>query len=382
MQTYDCVIIGGGLAGASAAAVLAGLGWNVLLAEKRRTAQHKVCGEFLSPESQASLRAMGLHGTVAALNPSLMHEALLVSRLGVQLRVALPGQAWGVSRLALDAALLAAAAAAGTQVQRGVAALSVDQEGANWLVRLRNTEGRPQQIRTRTVLVACGRHPPAELRPASDAAAPQRTSYVGVKCHYSGLALPPEVQLYMFDGGYAGLSPVEGGYANLCLLASRAAFTRAGGTASTMLAAATRWNPALAAALVGGTPVAGSEVAVAPVDTGRPAVPWLRFPRLGDAATMIPPLCGDGMAMALRSAELCAPLAHAVLAGRLAPAAWEQAYTAAWHAEFDPRLRAGRRLQALLAAPLLGDALLAAGTLFPAAARRVVAATRGDARLA
>ncbi len=101
----DVVIVGAGLAGSGLATVLSNLGWDVLLVERRQLPQHKVCGEFLSPESQASLHALGMYNSVAELAPSRMDQAVLVSRLGRSVQVALPGDAWGVSRFTLDAAL-------------------------------------------------------------------------------------------------------------------------------------------------------------------------------------------------------------------------------------------------------------------------------------
>ncbi len=83
----DVVIVGAGLAGSSLAMVLSNLGWDVLLVERRHLPQHKVCGEFLSPESQASLHALGLYTTVAELGPSRMSDALLVSRRGRNIHV-------------------------------------------------------------------------------------------------------------------------------------------------------------------------------------------------------------------------------------------------------------------------------------------------------
>jgi flavin-dependent dehydrogenase len=91
---------------------------------------------------------------------------------------------------------------------------------------------------------------------------------------------------------------------------------------------------------------------------------------------MIPPLCGDGMAMALRSAELCAPLAHNFLQGQLSLADWQAAYQASWHAEFDQPVRVGRTLQAMLNLPLLADALIGLGRLAPPLVTVLVQATR------
>jgi flavin-dependent dehydrogenase len=375
----DLVVIGAGLAGNCLAAAVAREGWRVVLLERGRGPRHKVCGEFLSPEAQGSLAGLGLRDTVAALAPAEMTGARLISRRGMQLGVRLPGVAWGVSRFTLDTALAGAAAAAGATVLEGVSASAVGGEAGGYVVEARGADGERLRITARAAAVACGRHQPPGLR-AQVADAGGRPRYVGVKAHYAGLRLPPEVRLYMFAGGYVGLSPVEGGRANLCLLASEESFQRAGKTIPAMLSAVAAWNPALARDLEGGEPLPETMVAVGAVDTGRPTALWDGCARLGDAATMIPPLCGDGQAMAIRAAEICAPLVDEVLRGRRTAAEWEAAYAAAWRHDFDGPLRAGRLLQGLLGQEWLGDGLIALGGLLPGVAGRAVLATRGPLR--
>jgi len=374
-MSHDIVIIGAGLAGGALAAALAEQGWDVLLLERRQRPQHKVCGEFLSPEAQGTLRALGLHATVMALGPSPMSHARLISPLGLRLRVELPGAAWGVSRLALDAALALAAERAGARVQMGATATAIESGNTLQLITVRDTQGRPETVLARAIVLACGRNPLPGLRPDVGVAR-ARPTFVGVKCHYSGLDLPPEVRLYLFGGGYAGLAPIEHGRANLCMLVPRAAFSQAGASVPAMIAAAAHANPALGEDLRGGHLLPESMVAVAPVDTGQVGVPWDRFARLGDAAVMIPPLCGDGMAMALRGAEMCAPLAHDYLRGDRTLESWEAALCSAWHHEFDRPVRVGRRLQALLGMPGLGSALLGIGALLRPLPAWLVRATR------
>jgi flavin-dependent dehydrogenase len=189
--------------------------------------------------------------------------------------------------------------------------------------------------------------------------------------------MPPAVELFFFAGGYAGVNPVENGCVNVCLLVSHDAFARAGRTIDGLLTAAQDWNPALRRRLTGGAPLPETAVAVAPVDVYRPAAPWDGVACLGDAAAMISPLCGDGMAMALRSAELCAPLASQFLAGSLTLTEWKTRYVQQWCAEFDHRLRLGRLLQKLLTTPLLADLLVQTGRLAPSLARYLVRVTRG-----
>ena len=92
---------------------------------------------------------------------------------------------------------------------------------------------------------------------------------------------------------------------------------------------------------------------------------------------MLPPLCGDGMAMALRSAELCAPLADAFLREELSLEGWGTYYQQVWQAEFERRVRTGRLLQQMLAVPLLTEAMVGVGRLAPPLATYFVNATRG-----
>jgi 2-polyprenyl-6-methoxyphenol hydroxylase-like FAD-dependent oxidoreductase len=60
-RSYDGLIVGGGLAGSTVAIALAQAGRHAALIEKSKEAQHKLCGDFLSPECLPFLRRMGIH---------------------------------------------------------------------------------------------------------------------------------------------------------------------------------------------------------------------------------------------------------------------------------------------------------------------------------
>ena len=62
---------------------------------------------------------------------------------------------------------------------------------------------------------------------------PGASELIGLKLHLrldaaQTRALEGHVELSLFDGGYAGLQPVEGGIANLCLVVSKARFASLG----------------------------------------------------------------------------------------------------------------------------------------------------------
>jgi menaquinone-9 beta-reductase len=372
---HDVLIIGAGLAGSAIATALAGCGWDVVLVERDAFPRHKVCGEFISPEAQTTLAALGLKEVVARLQPVPIQQATLVTEQDHTLHVSLPGIAWGVSRFALDSVLALAAQERGAFLRTETTVLGYELCAKGYAVQLRDKEGT-DTVQARALIAAGGRHTLASLPPRvrPQGRARQR---VGVKGHFAGVAMPAAVELYFFPGGYAGVSPIENDEVNLCLLADYAAFARAGRQVESMLAAVACWNPALGRRLAGGALLPGTGVAVAPVDTGRPATPWDEIACLGDSAAMIPPLCGDGMAMALRSAALCAPLAAAYLRGALSLAGWAEQYCRIWQGEFAGRLRTGRALEWALGQPRLAHGLIRVGQVVPALASYLVQATRG-----
>ena len=60
MTRAETVIVGGGPAGSATAFGLAALGRDVVLIERTAKPHHKVCGEFLSVETQTQLQRLGV----------------------------------------------------------------------------------------------------------------------------------------------------------------------------------------------------------------------------------------------------------------------------------------------------------------------------------
>lgn len=114
--------------------------------------------------------------------------------------------ALGVSRFRLDATLSQAAAAAGAVVLEEVTGTAVQWIGGGYQIDAHDGDGMRFRIKARTAAVACGRAMVPGLRPHLATGVPGRR-FVGIK-HFDGVQLPPEVRLYFFEGGYAGLSPI------------------------------------------------------------------------------------------------------------------------------------------------------------------------------
>ncbi len=67
----------------------------------------------------------------------------------------------------------------------------------------------------------------------------------------------------------------------------------------------------------------------------------------GDAAGMIAPLCGNGMAIAIHSAKIVSELILEYCAGKVSRNELEKRYFSTWNARFATRLWVGRHLQKL-----------------------------------
>ena len=98
---------------------------------------------------------------------------------------------------------------------------------------------------------------------------------------------------------------------------------------------------------------------------------------IGDAAGMIAPLCGDGMAMALRTADLVTPLASEYLDGRRSPSSFRTAYETTWTSTFGRRMRLGRWIHAAAFRPGAARFLVQSCRVLPPLARWLIRSTRG-----
>lgn len=300
-MSSDVVIAGGGLAGAACAAALAKIGRDVTVIEREAGPIHKICGEFLSTEAQSYLSALGMD--LAALGGAEI-ETLRMTRGGATVETALPFRGLGITRRALDEALLRHAENLGVKIRRGTSISNVETASR---ILLRLADG--QCVDAKTLFLATGKH---DLRGVRRHAAAAK-DFVGFKMYFAlrteaRAELAGRIDLILFNRGYAGLQLVETGLANLCLLVDRARLQAAGGRWSDLLDDLCRETPLLAHLLDGAIPQLDNPLTIYRVPYGfihRPrSGDHPNVYRLGDQAGVIPSFTGDGMAIALHSAAV------------------------------------------------------------------------------
>ena len=304
----DHLVVGGGLAGSMAALLLASAGREVTLLERERIPHHKVCGEFLSREAVDYLAQAGIDPL--ALGAKTIRFLRLTSKHRT-FETKLPFIALSLSRAILDEALLARAAQAGCNVQRGAFVESLSASDGRWHAQLRGGECQSAA----TVFLASGKH---DIRGLERKPGPHG-DLVGFKMQWrlapaQTAALREFMDLYLFPGGYGGLSLVEDDAATLCLVVRRAVLRTLGGWPE-LLRSVQHENPHIAQRLKEATPLRDRPLAVSSIPYGYLAGHSDGLWRIGDQAACIPSFTGDGMSIALHSASLAAQM---VLAGETA----------------------------------------------------------------
>ena len=104
------------------------------------------------------------------------------------------------------------------------------------------------------------------------------------------------------------MQPIEGGRANLCLLVRLRRFRELGQCWPNVLAAMRAASPPLDVRLTGATPCWNRPLALSRIPYGHVQRRADGLWRLGDQAAVVPSFTGDGMSIALHSAELAASI--------------------------------------------------------------------------
>jgi flavin-dependent dehydrogenase len=336
-RSCNHLVIGGGLAGSTVAIHLSAAGRQVTLLEREPSAHHKVCGEFLSREAVAYLGQLGVDPI--SLGAKTIRSVRLTARDQV-VETRLPFTALSLSRSVLDEALIKRAADCGCRVERGAFVETVAQHCGGWRAELRGGESWTAA----TVFLASGKH---ELR-GIERGPGRHGDLVGFKLHWQLAAAETEalgdsMDLFLFKGGYGGLSLVEGNTANFCLVVRRAALLKAGGWKQ-LLEGIQSENAHIRQRLSGAQALWARPLAVSSIPYGYIHAGGKGLWCVGDQAAVIPSFTGDGMSIALHSGALAAQM---YLAGEGADV---------YHCRLNAHLRPSMRLATGLSQAMVSGA--------------------------
>ena len=376
---FDVAIVGGGLAGCNAALALAHQNRRVLLLEAKPYPHPKVCGEFLSPECVALFAASKFLPVLQQLNPVNIKRVRVTSTDGSTWKTEFPAPAFGISRYALDEAFVRFAAQNGVEVHDSARVTEIDGSlDQHFSLTARTSVGR-ETFRAATVIAAHGKRSNLDRR-LNRGFLNSAQPFIALKRHFIGPPLPEEIHLHVFPGGYCGISEIEGGHMNVCMLVRQTTFQAVSRDARDQVDPFVSWimtqNPFLRDWLEQATPVDPKWLSIAQVPFVDKTTTESDILMAGDAAGLVAPLAGDGMAMALHSGRLAAQLIDQYLDHRMTSTELKTTYSRAWNATFKNRVRLGRALQAMMLRPAMLEPGLRLLNVVPSLGRFLVENTR------
>jgi menaquinone-9 beta-reductase len=367
---WDAIVIGGGPAGCAAAIHLANRGHSVLLLERKPGPTPKLCGEFLSMEASGYLERLGVLDRVTCAGAQPITALRLIAKSGAGVHGALPRTALGISRQSLDETLLNRARQLGTECRYGSC---VDKIEGSLASGFRVRIGTSSEA-ARIVFGAYGKRSQLDKHLGRS---PHPSPFVAFKAHFRGAHEAHTIEVFGFDSGYIGFAPVEDGLVNACLIAHRRILDRAGGRADDLFKLAAGQNHALGDRLADlmrcGNLIGSSEISfrVKPKFENDVCM-------IGDTAGMIAPLCGDGMSMAMRAAEIAVSCASRFIADEVSVTKFKSSYIGAWNREFRLRMLIGRAAQAAAFSPAISNVMVCLMRSMPSVKEILIRLTRGD----
>jgi len=367
---YDVIIVGGGLAGLTAAIHLSQEKHSVLVLEKKQYPHHKVCGEYVSNEIVPYLKKLEV--PIATSGAVQIDKLEMSTASGKSTQTKLPLGGIGISRYGFDNLLFEKALENGVQVVFE-AVKTIHYLDDFFKV---NTEN-DSTFTSRITIGAYGKRSMLDKQLKRDFME-QKSGWLGVKAHYEFDEFPDnEVALHNFKGGYGGLSKTETGAVNFCYLASYQSFQKEKNVIDFNENVVAK-NPFLNHFLGKAKPIFDEPLTIAQISFEQKKSVENHILMCGDTAGLIHPLCGNGMAMAIHSAKIASELISKYLnnqdynRGQL-----ETEYANSWNSAFKHRLWMGRQLQSLLLNEEMSNLALKAVTTAPPLLRKLIKTTHG-----
>jgi len=368
MDNFDVIIVGGGLAGLTAAIHLRKENYNVAVFESKQYPHHKVCGEYISNEVKPYLEFLG----ISLPQTFQFNEMLLSIGKGNALKAKLPLGGFGLSRYTFDHLLYKRAIELGATVFiESVTSISYENDSFR-------VGALGKEYTSKFVIGAYGKRGVLD-KDMQRHFIQKKSPWLAVKAHYKLDSFPDNlVAIHNFRGGYGGLSKTESGAVNFCYLVSYDSFKKEKDIAGFNQNIIAR-NPYLSKFLNDAEMLFEHPLTIGQISFHKKKPVENHVIMCGDTAGLIHPMCGNGMAMAIHSAKIASESIHTYFKnGFQNRSQLEMDYETQWKHMFASRLWMGRQLQAVLLSPRLANLTMGILANSPYIVDKLIKSTHGQ----
>lgn len=369
----DISIIGGGLAGLALAIQSAKAGYSVVLFEKEKYPFHKVCGEYISLESQDFLEGLGLD--LQQMNLPLIKKLIVSSPNGKYIQQQLPLGGFGISRYTLDDILSKIARAVGVKIYEETKVNDIVFKDNGFTISATGIT-----IQSKIAAGTFGKRSNIDIKWSRDfikKRAGRLNNYIGIKYHVETSLPPDTIALHNFKDGYCGISKIEDNKYCLCYLTTAENLKASNNSIALMEKNILFKNSFLREIFSTAHFLPGFPVTISQISFDKKSQVLNHAMMIGDAAGMITPLCGNGMSMALHGSKIAFECIDGFLNNKTNRKKMEYLYTSRWKAEFSYRLFMGRTLQLLFGKESITNLFIRLLKPFPFIIRKLVRSTHG-----
>lgn len=367
-KLYDCIIIGGGLAGLCLSIQLAKNGHSVVLIEKNKYPFHKVCGEYISMESYDFVQSLGLD--LNKMDLPKINKLNITAHNGYKISSPLKMGGFGISRYTLDFELAQIAKKTGVLVLENCYATNVKLNKETYLVETSNGN-----FNSKLVCGSYGKIEPSFIERTNNS---KKGDYIAVKYHVKTKFPNDLIELHNFSDGYCGISKVDDDTVCLCYLTTTKNLNKNNNDIKVLEKNVLWKNPFLhnyfsESEFLFEKPLAISQISFAKKQTYKNDLLLL-----GDSAGAIAPLCGNGMSIAMRSSKIISEHIGMYLKDQCTKNELINNYNKEWNKNFSVRIRVAYYLQKLFGKYFTTLLSLRILNNFPILFRKLISLTHGN----
>ena len=365
----EVLILGGGLAGLTAAIHLSKLGLQVTVIEKNGYPKHKVCGEYISNEVLPYFEWLGID--ILKINPTSITKLQFSTQNGTTITTELPLGGFGISRYALDFHLYNKAIANGCVfLQETVENVIFDND------EFTITTSIGTILKSKIVIGAFGKRSAIDVKLNRNFIL-KKSHWLAVKAHYTGEFPNDLVGLHNFNGGYCGVSKVENNAINICYITNYETYKLYKNNEEFQKLVLSE-NRHLKILFEKSTLIFEKPLTIGQISFDKKETVENHILMVGDTAGLIHPLCGNGMAMAIHSAKIASELVINYYDSKIpSRVSLEKQYVKLWKFHFAKRLRTGRLIANLLQKSHIASILMRILVQFPFLLSIIIKKTHG-----